>query len=90
MSFDASGLQSELLAAGQAIGLIDGSGGLIPSWFESPGDNLAHILSKADQREATLKALEGLLPSDPGAPSAAGEHWHPLLALAGQRTCTWW
>lgn len=79
MSFDTSGLQSELLDVGQAIGLIDSSGSLNTGWFGSPGDYVKNILKNADQRKAALTALEGLLPSDPAAPAAATEHWHPLL-----------
>ena len=79
MSFDASELQAELLDAGQAIGLIDGSGNLVVDWFESPVTHLEGILSEADQRAALLRALEGLLPSDPNAPVVNGERWHPLL-----------
>ncbi|MGH9056264.1 MAG: hypothetical protein ACRDYY_10465, partial [Acidimicrobiales bacterium] len=79
MSFDASGLQGELLDAGQAIGLIQDSGSLNTGWFGQPGYYVERILKDTTQREATLKALEGLLPSDPNAPAAAGEHWHPLL-----------
>lgn len=79
MSFDTSGLQGELLDAGQAIGLIDSSGGLNTGWFESPGGYVRNTLKDPGQRQATVKALEALLPSDPSAPAAAAEHWHPLL-----------
>ncbi|MGH9114757.1 MAG: hypothetical protein ACRDWW_02910, partial [Acidimicrobiales bacterium] len=79
MSFDASTLQSELLDAGQALGLIDGSGNLNPDWFDSPFGHLESILTDDTQRAALLKALEGILPSDSGAPATSSEHWHPLL-----------
>lgn len=79
MSFDASSLQSELLDAGQALGLIDGSGNLDPDWFDSPVGHLESILTNDTQRAALVKALEGLLPSDTGAPATSSEHWHPLL-----------
>src|SRR5580704_15639428 len=84
MSFDASSLQSELLDAGQALGLIDGSGNLDPDWFNSPVRYLESILTDDTQRAALVKALEGLLPSDAGAPATGSEHWHPLLG--GGRT----
>jgi hypothetical protein len=80
MSLAESGLQTELLDAGQAIGLINGSGSLNDGWFGSPGDYIQNILKDTTQREATLRALEGLLPSDPNAPAGSGERWHPLLA----------
>ncbi|HUJ65887.1 MAG TPA: hypothetical protein VLX59_10135, partial [Acidimicrobiales bacterium] len=79
MSLADAGLQAELLDAGQAVGLIDGSGSLNGTWFGSPGEYIQNILKDTTQREATLRALEGLLPSDPNAPAAAGERWHPLL-----------
>ena len=52
MSFDASSLQSELLDAGQALGLIDGSGNLDPDWFDSPVGHLESILADDTQRAA--------------------------------------
>lgn len=75
----ASFLGPEILDVAQALGLVDGSGNLSPSWFEDPVGHLSQALTNATQRQALLALLDQIVPSQtvPGAPS--GEKWHPLL-----------
>jgi hypothetical protein len=75
-------LAAEVTAAAQAIGLLNGDGGLDPHWFEHPLSALAAVLTNADQRAAVLRLLDAVAPAAqvPGVP--AGEVWHPLLRSA--------
>jgi hypothetical protein len=79
VSFPIAGLSEELRDLGQALGLLDGSGGFDPGWLNDPLSELESILSNADQREAFLRFLDVVVPPAAISGLPAGEKWHPLL-----------
>lgn len=83
-------VQTELLDAGKAIGLLSGDGTLQASWFQHPDKLVGSILSDPAQRAAFLDLLDQLAPPANIQGLPAGEKWHPLLggATAGNLYCT--
>ena len=83
-------LETELLDAGKAIGLLSPDGSLDPSWFQHPDTEIGGILKQPAQRAAFLDLLDKLCPSAPIAGLPVGEKWHPLLSSAsnGNLYCT--
>ena len=73
-------LSPEVEHAGKALGLLDASGGLDPSWFSAPTDRLQGILKEPSQRDAFFDLLDDLIPGDPVQGLKPGDKWHPLLA----------
>jgi large repetitive protein len=75
-------LQTELLDAGKAIGLLSSDGSLNPSWFQHPDTEIVGMLKQPAQRAAFLDLLDQLFPPGPIAGLPATEKWHPLLSSA--------
>src|SRR5262245_51945347 len=75
-------LQTELLDAGKAIGLLSPDGSLNPSWFQHPDTEIVGMLKEPAQRAAFLDLLHQLFPPAPIAGLPASEKWHPLLTSA--------
>ncbi len=69
----------ELAALGQAIGLLDASGGIDTSWFAQPLTRLAQAVAVPQQRDALVRFANLALPPVPEPGRPAGETWHPLL-----------
>jgi hypothetical protein len=72
-------LSPEVEHAAKALGLLDASGGLDPSWFSAPTDRLQGILKEPAQRDAFFDLLDDLIPGDPVQGLKPGDEWHPLL-----------
>jgi hypothetical protein len=68
MTADGGEIGDQALTFAQAIGLLDGDGNLVSSWFEDPLAAVADVLSDTEQRDATVELLDLLLPETQGAP----------------------
>ena len=79
MSIALAGLSGELRDLGQALGLLDISGGFDAGWLDDPLGSIEGVLSQPDQREAFLRFLDAIVPPASISGLPAGEKWHPLL-----------
>ena len=81
-------LPSQLVDAGEAIGLIKSSGSpgdIRDDWFGQPFANgLATILSDSGQRAALFRLLDDVLPPEAVDGAPGGAKWHPLLGAQTQ------
>jgi hypothetical protein len=79
VSIAINGLGGELRDLGQAVGILDGSGGFDPDWLGNPLDAIESVLKQPDQRAAFLRFLDDVAPPASISGLPAGEKWHPLL-----------
>lgn len=73
------GASGELAELAKAIGLLDASGNLDPTWFSEPLTRLGGAVRTPSQREAVLRFLDLALPAQAEPGRAAAEKWHGLL-----------
>jgi hypothetical protein len=66
-----------------AIGLIDGDGNPVDSWFADPGRHLSRVLANPVQRTALVELVDELLGGSEAATDAAGVTWLPLVEVGG-------
>lgn len=86
MSVAVTDLAPEVAAAATAFGLLRDEGGepaLDLGFFAAPADHVGRALSEPAQRDALLRAIDGLLP--PGTPATlngSARRYHPLVGDA--------
>ena len=79
-----SEIGDEVTSIATAIGLLKekspGSFQLQTDFFSSPASHLGAMLSNSEQRDALLRALDGLIPpASPLSLNGSGRRYHPLL-----------